>query len=643
MLIRIFLTILLFSFSPDLVNAQSQQLPELLEKWEKYKNSDRDTRDTNRVNLLNAIAESYTQTVPDSALLFAEMALKDADENSYPKGKVRALSTILKTQYVKGAYDLSLVTCFRSLAISNEIQDKVGQANAINGIGLIYLTQNKVAPALQEFKKAAVLNESLKGYSRLSANYFNISLGYFQLNKLDSAILPLMKSIALSTKINDQSMIAMARNRLGEIYFKMGNVEKAVSYFVSVTGNKAYQNEWENSFAHSGLANCYYRTGAFEKAVNHGLEGLRLAKKVNAKWDIERSLKIVHESYAAVKDYERAYRYFLQDKLYSDSLFSESKENEMNALHLKQQQIENRELIKRNQIDQQQIDINRMVILIVGIIALSLIVIIALIYRNILQKGKLNLILQKKSDDISYQKTLIETQNVELSHLNETKDQLFSIIGHDLRGPFASILNTLQLMKSGELTMDETRFILDKFFEKVTVTAAMLDNLLLWANSQQGGITAKFSSVDLPVIIDQLLELLHLLAAEKKITIQHSAKKDALIWADPDHIKVIFQNIIGNAVKFTRPDGHIAIYYEITASLVVVHIKDNGVGIPGPKLEQLFRLAGKDISSYGTQNEKGIGIGLMLVKRFTDKNNAALQVVSEEDSGTDFIFSFKRS
>ena len=601
-------------------HSQSDELPALLSKWNRLEKSDK-APDTSTVGLLNVIASKYFQKAPDKALFYGNKALDMSRSISDHIGESKALSSISRAYYIKGAYDLSLNASQQSYAISSKFNNKAGKSSALNGIGLIYLAQDDMASALEKFQAAAVINKSLNYRNQLAANYINIGICYDELKQPDKAIPALDEGLIISRQINKYNLIALATNRLGLIYHGKKEYKKAIQYYQEVINSKVYQDDWENSFAYTGLANTYYQLGDYRKSVLNGEKGLELGKKIAAKWDIERSLDILHKVYFALGDYKRAYGYLEQQKIYSDSLFNERKENEINGLHLKQQQSENRELIKRSEVDHQRIRLNYLTIAIISLVVVFLAVISIIVYRNYLAKKKLN---------------------NELSALNHTKDQLFSVIGHDLRSPFASIIQTLELIRSNDLSKEEIEMIMDRFFEKLTATSAMLDNLLLWVNGQKKGITAKLVEVDLPLIIEQLLNLLNLIALEKKITIRHTIPENGMIKADPNHIRIIFQNLIGNAIKFTPVGGLITISYEVLKEQVVIHIKDNGVGMSRAKKDQLFNLAGQEISSYGTNNEKGIGIGLLLVKKFADENNAALEVLSEEGLGTEFIVAFKR-
>ncbi len=640
--IRLFFSCLLASSFPFATYPQQQKLPALLKQWHANIEVAKRSPDTSIVNLLNSISAEYAKQVSDSAYLFANIALAMSEQLNYPQGSANAYSNIAKMHYMQGDYDISLNAGVKALQLAIQYDDVDVQANVYNTLGLVYLAQKNKNYGREELEKAATLNKRLNNRHRLSANYFNIAIGYFETPDLDSAFYYLMQAEFISKQIADQYMLTMINNRLGDYYYERGQIDKAISLYMGILTHPNYQSDWENSYATTGLAKCYYKRGRYETALAYGEQGLQLARKNNTKWDIERSLAILHQIYLALGEYKKAYDYLLQDKQYSDSLFNENKEREIHVLTLSHKQIEHEVLVKQHEIAQQKHHVNRLIILVVVLVALFLGIVSVITYRNAVRKSKLNQILQKKSDDIASQKKVIEKQNLALNQLNNTKDQLFSIIGHDLRTPFSAIFSALELLKSKELQEEEKQFIFDKLAEQVAVTSTLLENLLFWSVNQQGGIHTKLAQVHLPTLINQVLETFITIANEKNITISHVHHEAAFVLADQDQVRIIFQNIVANAVKFTKKEGDITIDYQLTETTVGVSVKDNGIGIPNTRLDQLFTQSGNIVSTYGTKNEKGVGIGLMLVKEFADKNNARIQVVSKENEGTDFTIVFIR-
>lgn len=599
--------------------------------------------DTARVNRLNAIAaEHLKEQVFDSVELFSKHAIKLSEKIGYKFGLSIALANLAKVHYMRGDYTPALTATLRSLRLAEALHFRAGEAICLNLVGLIHLAQGKRKLSLEEFNRALVINNALGDQYRLSTNYFNMGLAYNELEQSDSALVAFRTARDISTKAGNRNMQAMASNRLGDTFFKRNQIDTAMQYFESVLNNKAYQNDWENSFAYTGLAQCFQKRGLYTKAVTYAMSGLELAEKKQTKWDAERALRVLYQSYAALNKYEEAYRYLLLDKAYNDSLLNASKEKELNALHLTHQKAVNQVLLKENQIAQQRNKSDRQIVLLSALIILLLVFLVAVLYWNARVKNQLNKRLLIKSKNLAERKEQIKRQNSELNELNRTKDQLFSIISHDLRSPFAAILGMLQLLKTVEVEKEELHYLLDRLYEQTAATSAMTDNLLVWAKSQQEGISVQQHQMLISDVMTEVLLVFRAIAKEKNIDITQEQNDDVPACADRDHVKIILQNLVANAVKFTPSNGMIWIRHIVEADRVCVSIRDNGVGMSSEKLQQLFHLSGKDISTGGTNNETGIGIGLILVKKFVDANRAELHIHSRENEGTEFRVCFQK-
>lgn len=227
----------------------------------------------------------------------------------------------------------------------------------------------------------------------------------------------------------------------------------------------------------------------------------------------------------------------------------------------------------------------------------------------------------------------------ELKELNSTKDKLFSIIGHDLRSPFNSIigLSDLLIEKVNDSSFSENEKYLRYINNSADQTLILLDNLLNWAKSQTGTLSVNIENIILSDIILEVLKLKKPIAKAKNISLNYFATDEFEINADKNLLKTIFRNLISNAIKFTKIDGEIRIYAIRKKDFVEVTISDNGIGISTEKLKKLFKLS-LDSSTYGTANEKGSGLGLLLCKDFIEKLNGKLWVESIEGKGSDFKF-----
>lgn len=600
-----------------------------------------DKLDTLLVKKITDSSAHYTFTNSSKSIAFGKKALQVAIEIGNRKSEAYAHMSLARAYYVKGEYENSLIHGNRLREISKEINYGYGLAFSVNNAGLIYLSQEKYKAALDEFKKALALNQKLKNLVGQSSNYFNIALCYIEFKNYDDASINLDKCIEIAEKANPRVYI-MAINRLGDIANERKQWKDAISFYKKALIENTIGDDWEKAYAYTGMSKALYDIGNYQQAIANAQIALGLAKKVNAHWDMVRAYDVLHKSNGKLKQYQQAYEYLALYKTYNDSLYNEKKEKEINTLHLKQKVVENKELAHQIEIRKQNNRVNQLIIVIISVVAVFLIIGVLIISKNNRKTTKLNRQLVKSNEDIAEQKDKILQQNIELERINYSKDQLFSVIGHDLRSPIISIIQTIDLLRSDSLSPEERSYILDKFFERLTATATMLDNLLLWVNNQKKETTIDRKNFLLPKLTEQLLLVLNFQANEKGVHINHEHLSDAWANADTNHARIIIQNLVSNAIKFTPSGGNIYIHYFIKPDKVGIVIKDTGVGIGKEKIGKLFNVMGKEISTYGTANEKGIGIGLMLVKKYADDNNAEI-IVNSDESGTEFVVCFDKA
>lgn len=229
--------------------------------------------------------------------------------------------------------------------------------------------------------------------------------------------------------------------------------------------------------------------------------------------------------------------------------------------------------------------------------------------------------------------------NHQQKELNATKDKLFSIIAHDLRSPFSSILGFSELLIKNirKYEIDESV----KFIEQINISAKhtlnLLDNLLDWAKTQTGQIDFKPQEFSLQPVIQELVSVLNPSAEIKGISLNQIELDDIEVYADHNMLKTILRNMISNAIKFTHLNGKIDISAISKEDHVEFTVADNGIGMDNETVNKLF---GRYINPtiFGTANEKGSGLGLILCKEFIEKHGGRIWVISEIGKGSEFKF-----
>lgn len=235
----------------------------------------------------------------------------------------------------------------------------------------------------------------------------------------------------------------------------------------------------------------------------------------------------------------------------------------------------------------------------------------------------------------------------ELKELNATKDRFFSIIAHDLRSPFNSLLGFSDLLVSRfDRYSDEKKIHLIKAINEISGSASiLLDNLLAWSRSQSGRIKYKFEELPVSAMVEDIIDLYKQIASKKQITIINMIDRSTYIYADKNTINTVLRNLISNALKFTPRYGTITIWQpdaeEDNNKYVTISVDDTGIGMDSDILNALFKLDNDSIR-HGTEEEKGTGLGLILCKEFIEDNGGMLMVESKPNDGSRFIFTLPK-
>lgn len=231
----------------------------------------------------------------------------------------------------------------------------------------------------------------------------------------------------------------------------------------------------------------------------------------------------------------------------------------------------------------------------------------------------------------------------ELSLLNATKDKFFSIIAHDLRSPFQGLISSSELlaMEIDSLSKEEIQLFSKGLYNSLRNLYGLLENLLKWSMVQRDMIEFKPVNIDLYELVNKIIELSIQNAEKKNISIINNIGTGTLVNADLDMLKSIFQNLITNAVKFTKSEGRVIVTAKNKDDIVEIYVDDSGIGIEFEKISKLFSFHAINTTD-GTAGEKGTGLGLPLCKELIEKNNGKIWVESILGKGTKFTFTLQK-
>jgi signal transduction histidine kinase len=265
------------------------------------------------------------------------------------------------------------------------------------------------------------------------------------------------------------------------------------------------------------------------------------------------------------------------------------------------------------------------------------------------EMNEINTVLEERQQRIEEQSEELKTQAEELSKtnkrlmtLNATKDKFFSIIAHDLKNPFTSILGFCEILLLRYQKYDDTKrlHLINIINQSAENIFKLLENLLQWSRSQTGNI--KFEPEEFLIIelINNNLILTQNMSKEKQLSIDVHVNQNCKVFADKNMVNTVIRNLLTNAVKFTEK-GKIHITLEEDSKWYKMKIEDTGVGIPAEKLQNLFEIGGSK-STEGTRGETGTGLGLIICKEFIEKNGGEIGVESEVGKGSVFFFTLPK-
>ncbi len=253
------------------------------------------------------------------------------------------------------------------------------------------------------------------------------------------------------------------------------------------------------------------------------------------------------------------------------------------------------------------------------------------------------LIYKWRLKNIEVQKALLEIEveerTKELEELNASKNKFFSIVSHDLKGPFHVFMNTSQFLASDidQLNNIEVQELAENLLGSSRNLYKLLDNLLQWSKIQMGGITVSNTKINIKEKIQDNIKLLNGFAASKSIKLKDETLKNSYIYSDENMLNTVLRNLISNAIKFTGEGGEIEINASRNGNTIRFCISDSGIGIPQDVIKNLFKIDYK-YSTKGTANEGGSGLGLIICKEFVELTKGNIWIESENDNGTKVFF-----
>lgn len=589
--------------------------------------------DTVKVIYIRKLVDSLRERSSRETLQLALEGKLISERLGYQKGLAYMLESIGWMHYRNSDLSEALKITTEALRIAKEAGEMSIAASCLISVAAIHYEQKHYDLAIIHFKEAAAIGKKVNDVKSQGRSMNNIGFAFIQKQNFDSALYYSKMSYELGRQNNEFYVQGFSCRNLGEIATGQHNFTRAIIHYNE--GLKLAESSDNNYLKISIL----YRLGAVYNALgNPGkaipilLQAVTIGKKFGYRDELERALKLISESYIQLEDPSTAYVFQSEYIALHDSLTNQRRMEQLSLAQakfdseLKQAEIE---VLTRDAALQQEAYTQQRLLtyFFIGCANVFLIFMFVLWYNNKRIKAAKK-ILEVRNNEIKKQATM-------LRETNATKDKLFSIISHDLRSPIGGLKGLMELISRAGLSQDEFVHVSQNLRRNIDSVYDDLDNLLHWAQTQLNGIKSNKVEFNLFNVVSDKMHLFEEVARAKDVTLINYIEEDFVVNADKNQMGLVLRNLIANAVKFSTPGGSIKLTAVRQGDKIEIQVIDSGVGMSTTELSKLFK-ADTHFTKRGTQNEKGLGLGLILVKEFIEVNGGAISVTSEMGVGSTF-------
>lgn len=661
-------------------NAQHKQLDSLQNLIQTYSNLPLEKRkDSSYIDLINQYSLANYYVDKDSIYYYAKESLALSKSIGYTKGEIEALINIafyeselgrqtnaihLAEKALKKAEEIQslyyLLICYSNIATfyeySGDIQNSVeyslrGIYLAENkedktqaeisylsliyeNLGITYGIQKEYKKALEFLDKAQEINIKTNNTLAQAETMSNMASFQLKTKEYEKGLKNVNASIPIFEKYGYQDWLAYALKVKGQLYVEIKDYERALNIFMrSLDLYENIEDKREKTSLLNGIARTYMGIKEYDLAQHYADQALKNAQQLNSFEDLKACSKTLYLLYKKLGEYDKALTYHEEFKRYNDSIFNleNSKSIAANEAQLDFIAKENKLILE----NEKKLNRQRLWIYLYSFGGVVLLTILFFTQRSRKLERKLNSLLANKNFDL-------KKRERELQELNETKNKFFSIIAHDLRAPIASLNGLIDLLKDKQINAKDFMQFAPQLSEQVKNISFTLNNLLIWGQAQMKGAKSKPEPCDIGKLAQQNVQLLSEQAQKKHIVIQQRIAPKSIAYVDREQINLVFRNIINNAIKFTENNGKIYIQAKEIGNEYQIEISDNGVGMDPEFINDLTSDKTTFNTTYGTQNEKGTGLGLNLCKEMIVKNRGKLWIKSELGKGSTFYFTLPK-
>ncbi|MBL3657261.1 tetratricopeptide repeat protein [Fulvivirga sediminis] len=532
----------------------------------------------------------------------------------------------------KADYPESLEYYLRAVAIRSELNDSTGLGTSYYNLGLLFKDWRDDSTAYNYYQKSLVIREAIGDVDGQASVYNSIGELYSEAKEYDKAKAAYQNALSKNLNIGNKGKMISTFINMSKLYLTTGNLDSAkVIIDEAMLLAREIKSLYMKAELEGKLGSYYYKKGLYRESKKHLLKSLQYANENNLK-DLENNGRLLlSQVYSALGDHKSAYKELITHLALKDSISNQDvirKTSRIEAKYAFQKEKDSLAFVRQREqlayeteLSQEKIKKQWMIlVLILSVLVLGLMA--YLLYNR-----------QKKNK-------LLYRQKEVLDEALAVNSKYFSIISHDLRGFLLEYISIsgllLHFARHGKIEKIEDLGINMKRSSQNTLH--LLDNLLHWSIDKEFSLSKYKTVINVNNLIIELIELFKGTADSKNILLHFETQPDLFIKGTENGVKTIFRNIIYNAIKFTKQGNNIFINSYTADNKIVIEVRDEGIGMSEDQLKKINEFDAAPLR--GTQNERGVGLGMRLIREFANRNNGELLIQSQVGVGTTIKVTF---
>lgn len=614
------------------------------------------------------------------ALLYIEQTLQLSHKINYTKGSAEANYYRALIYTDRDDYFNAIDNYSKSRQLFVQLKDTLGIARVSNSIGLIEIKRGNYAiglkhslAAIEIFEKRNLNEQLCKAYNNLADAYFktnqieksleynqkalkvrkqladslgiknstkNIALLYSMRKEHRKAIEYYEQALSLLNPATDQVIRGDILPRIGNEYLQFREFEKATEYLLEgLSYNRSVNNPEGILLSLNAIGQLNLKQNNLKLAESQLSEALNIALKINNKNELLKNYKLQTDLDSIRGFYQNAFNwqgkfYTLKEEINKEKQPKIPDDIETATSEIALANSTNNSLVNENNKTSKLNKKFEIATYLIGSALLISLISLFIIGSQFNKSKQFHLGLSAKNKQLTEQNEVILEQTKHLEEINKVKDRLFSIVSHDLKDSISSIKGFLDLLKEDSISKEEFNELIPELSENANNASMLLYNLLNWSKSQMQNLEPKPELFNVKEVFQNKLNLIEQKVEQKRIVVIDESQSD-YVYADRSMVEIVVQNLLTNAVKFSRVGDVITVSSQDLGEKVRLCVEDTGVGISKENIDRLFK--NDAFTTIGTKNEKGTGLGLTICKELVELNNGKIWVESTQNVGSKFF------